>query len=100
MNEDNFDSSISESLVIGTYDSMNPFGPVKQLVRCGECDGLYQKNFSRYIMGMYMAPIGDEAIERQKQADEHNRNLDRMFFGSKLCFCKGRNKLFKNLEQD
>jgi hypothetical protein len=94
MDEEDLDNDVSESLVIGRYDSGQPFGSVLELIRCGECDGLYKQDHHRFIMGMYIAPTGQDAIKRRKRADEHNRKLDEIFIGSKLCYCHGRNSLF------
>lgn len=93
MDEDDLDDDVNESRVIGTYDSGRPFGPLRELRRCGECDGLFKFTNIRLIMGMYVAPTGKDAIKRQMQADEHNRQLDDIFFASKLCKCHGRNSL-------
>jgi hypothetical protein len=40
-------------------------------------------------MGMYIAPLGEEAFKRQEQADEHNRKLDDIFKVSEKCHCNG-----------
>jgi hypothetical protein len=95
MYEENFDDDVRESMVIGKYDSGHPFSSVLELLRCGECDGLYKQDHYRFIMGMYIAPTGQDAIRRQNQADEHNRKLDEIFIGSKHCYCHGRNGLHK-----
>lgn len=91
MDEDDLDDDVNESLVIGTYDSGHPFGSVRELRRCRECDGLFITTHIQLIMGVYVAPTGKDAIKRRMQADEHNRELDDIFIVSKRCYCHGRN---------
>ena len=101
MDEEDFGDAVNGSLFVGKYDSGSPFGgSVLELLRCGECDGLYKQEHLQFIMGMYIAPIGKEAIKRQNRADEHNRKLDEIFVSSKHCYCFGRNSLPKWLSND
>jgi hypothetical protein len=94
MDEENFDDQSFGSPILGRYDAGNPFGEsVRELQRCGICKGLYISEEMNLIMGMYMAPIGQEAIKRRKKADDHNRKLDELFNSSKKCYCQGRNGL-------
>ena len=101
MDEEDFDDAVNGSLFVGKYDSGSPFGSsVVELLRCGGCDGLYKQEHLQFIMGMHIAPIGQEAIKRQNRADEHNRKLDKLFYRSKQCHCHGRNSLPKWLSKD
>ena len=44
MDEEDFDDAVNGSLFVGKYDSGSPFGgSVLELLRCGECDGLYKQ---------------------------------------------------------
>lgn len=90
MDEDDFGVDAGESLVVGRYDAGSPFGQsVVELRRCGQCAGLYKEEITQFVMGMYIAPLGEEAFKRQEQADEHNRKLDDIFKVSEKCRCNG-----------
>ena len=96
MDEENFDGQSFGSPVIGTYNSGGPFGgSVRKLQRCGVCEGLYISEEMQFNikMGIYIAPIGQEAFKRQKKADDHNKKLDELFNSSEKCHCRGRNDL-------
>lgn len=101
MDEDGFGIESGEPLIVGEYDSGSPFGQsVLELRRCGRCEGLYKSERIQFVMGMHMAPIGEEAFKRQRQAEEHNEMLDDLYAASEKCRCKGNNFFPKWLQRD
>jgi len=80
-----------EETILGTYDRGSPFGETKEIVRCHKCTGVFSRKYSSMIVGIYFAPVGEEAIKRQKRADEHNEKLDTLFNSSRKCECEDKN---------
>lgn len=94
MDNEDFGTENRLSSLVGRYRSFQPFPLyVRELRRCGECEGLYKQQYMEFKMGVHVYPLPDseEAIERQMEIDEHNRELDIQFYSSNWCHCYGRN---------
>ena len=100
MDEDDIDES-SDSVLIARYDSGHPFAmDVLELRHCNECGGMFKDSTFQLIVGMYIPPVGQEAIKRRDDANKHNRSLDDLFRSSEKCLCHGRNTVPKWLGED